>query len=185
MKIKEIRDDDGDEENTDNDLDFSELLGYLGELSSDLIYKDIKTIRYLYQDNLFFSSMNTLEFIKNRNKNLLSFLLGASGLDLNKLSEKSQYALACVIESIYHLRNSNIVLPHSFLANLVQFYTSGSKVVPVINGKLTPAGSYFTVHSWISKRAENPLLCPEGKYFIHDSNPYEEPVNSCLFESID
>ena len=125
------------------------LLGYLGELCSDLIYQDIQTIRFLYQDNLYFRSMNKLEFNKNRNKNLLSFLLETSGLDLNKLSEKSQYALACVIESMYHLRNSNIVLPHSFLPNLVQFYTSGSKVVPVINGKLTPAGSYFTMHSWI------------------------------------
>ena len=168
-----IRDDDGDEENTDADLDFSELLGHLGELCSDLIYQDIQTIRCLYQDNLCFSSMNTLEFIKSRNKNLLCFLLGASGSDLNKLSEKTQYALASVIESIYHLRNSNIVLPHSFLGNLVQFYTSGSKVVPVINGNLTPAGSYFTVHSWMSKRAKNPLLCPEGKYFIHESNPFE------------
>ena len=81
-----------------------------------------------------------------------------------------------MIESIYHLRNSNIVLPHSFLANLVQFYGSGSKIVPVINDKLTPAGSYFNVHNWISKRAENPLLCPEGKYFMHDSNPYEASV---------
>ena len=65
MKIKEIviRDDDGDEENTDIDLDFSELLGYLGELCSDLIYQDIKTIHCLYQDNLFFSSINTLEYV--------------------------------------------------------------------------------------------------------------------------
>ena len=33
-KIEEIviRDDDGDEENTDTDLDFSKLLGYIGEL---------------------------------------------------------------------------------------------------------------------------------------------------------
>ena len=38
-KIEEIviRDDDGDEENTDTDLDFSELLGHLRELCSDLI----------------------------------------------------------------------------------------------------------------------------------------------------
>ena len=114
-----------------------------------------------------------LESIKSCNKNLLSFLLGASGLGLNTLTEKTQYALACVIESIYHLRNSNIVLPHSFLAKLEQFYTSGSKVIPVINGKLTLAGSYFTVHSWMSKRAENLLLCTEGKYLMHESNPLE------------
>ena len=178
MKIEEIviRDDNGDEENTDTDLDFSELLGYLGELCSDLVYQDVQTIRCLYQNNLYFSSMNTLEFIKSCNKNLLNFFLGASGLDVNKLSEKSQYASACVIESICHLRNSNIVLPHSFLAKLVQFYTSGSKAVPVINGKLTTASSYFTMHSWISKRAENPLLCPEGKYFMHESNPFEASV---------
>ena len=98
MKIEEIviRDDNSDEVITDTDLDFSELLGYLGELCSDLVYQDIQTIRCLYQGNLCFSSMNTLEFIKSCNKNLLSFLLGAGGLDLNKLCEKSQYASACV-----------------------------------------------------------------------------------------
>ena len=129
-KIEEIviRDDDGDEENTDTDLDFSKLLGYIGELCSVLIYQDIQTIHCLYQDNLYFSSMNMLEFIKSCNKNLLSFLLGACGLDLNKLSEKTQYALAW--ESIYHLRNSNVVLPHSFLANLVQFIPQGQKLFP-------------------------------------------------------
>ena len=175
MKIEEIviRDDDGDEENTDTDLDFSELLGHLRELCSDLIYQDIQTIPCLHQDNLYFSSMNMLEFIKSCNKNLLSFLLGANGLGLNTLTEKTQYALVCVIESMYHLRNSNIVLPHSFLANMEQFYTSGSKVIPVTNGKLTPAASYFTVHSWMSKRAENLLLCPEGKYLMHESNSLE------------
>ena len=176
MKIEEIvvRDDDGDEENTDADLDFSELWGYSGELCSDLIYQDIQTIRCLYQDNLHFSSMNMLEFIKSRNKNLLSFFLGASGLDLNKLSEKSQYELACVIESIYHLCNSNIVLPHSFLGNLLRFCTSGSKVVPIIHGKLTPAGSYFTVHN--VKKSLKSCTYPEGKYFIHESNPFNASV---------
>ena len=179
MKIKEIAiaDDDGDEENTnDTDIDFSELLGYLGELCSDLIYQDIQTVCCLYQDDLYFSSMNMLEFIKSGNKNLLSFLLGASALDLNKLSKKSKYTLACMIESIYHLCNSNIVLPHSFLANLVQIYTSGSKAVHVINNKLTAGGSYFTVHSWMSKRAESPLLCPKGKYFMHESNTFGASV---------
>ena len=138
MKIEEIAfaDDDGDKENrNDTHLGFSELLGYLGELCSNLIYQDIRTVCCLYQDNLYFSSMNTLEFIKSGNKNLLSFLLGASGLDLNKLSKKRQYTLAYMIESMYHLCNSNIVLPHSFLANLVQIHTSTSKVVPVINDK--------------------------------------------------
>ena len=168
-KIENIlsnQDDDGDENMIDNtteyNIDFSHLLGLLGQYCSELIFNDIQNIRLLYQDKLYFSTMDTVDFIKNRDKNVLNFLLGLTRLDLKKTSQKTNYALACVIESIYHLRNSNIVLPHSFLSNLVQFYTSGSKVVPVINGKLTPAGSYFTVHNWMSKRAEHPLSCPEG-----------------------
>ena len=49
--------------------------------------------------------MNMLESIKSCNKNLLSFVLGGSGLHLNKLPEKGQYALVFpyVIQILYYV----------------------------------------------------------------------------------
>ena len=78
----------------------SSYWGCSGELCSNLIYQDIEIIHSVYQD---FSDMNMLESIKSCNKNLLSFVLGGSGLHLNKLPEKGQYALVFpyVIQILY------------------------------------------------------------------------------------
>ena len=135
-----------------------QFINYLGGILSDKVYEDAKNIRFLYQDSGYLLQMKNLDFINDHNVLLVQFLFGLTGINLKAASDKEQYAFACVIESIYHLRNLNVVLPNSFLYNLVQFYTSGSKTVPAINGKVTPGGSYYTVHNWMSKRAENRLF---------------------------
>ena len=58
----------------------------------------VKIISYLLQ-------MNNLDFLYNCNVLLVQFLLGLTGIDLKTTSDKEQCAFACVIESIYHLRN--------------------------------------------------------------------------------
>lgn len=70
--------------------------------------------------------------------------------------------MACCIEQIYFLRNLNLVLPYNFVANLIQSYTAGSKTVSVVNGKVTPGGSYTSVHNWMNLIGEKALTCPEG-----------------------
>ena len=152
------------EEENDEDISIEcmQFIKYLGGILSENVYEDTKNIRFLYQDSSYLLQTNNLDLIYNCNVLLIQFLLGLTGIDLKTASNKEQYAFYCVIESIYHLRNLNVVLPYSFLYNLVQFYTSGSKIVPAINGKVTPGGSYYTVHRWMSKRAENRLICPEG-----------------------
>ena len=67
------------------------------------------------------------------------------------------------IECLYYLRNFQVILPHSFVCNLIQFYTSGSKTMPVIIGKISPGGSHPTVDGWLADRGKNPLVCPTGK----------------------
>ena len=44
-----------------------------------------------------------------------------------------------------------------FLANLVQSYTSGSKTVLAVNGKITPSGSYATLNEWARSIGSTPL----------------------------
>ena len=40
---------------------------------------------------------------------------------------------------------------------------SGSKTVPVINGKISPGGSYPTVHNWLADPGKNSLVWPTSK----------------------
>ena len=47
----------------------------------------------------------------------------------------------------------------SFLASLVQPYTSGSKTVSVVNGKITPDGS---LNQWMRQVGADPLESPDG-----------------------
>ena len=118
--------------------------------------------------------MKNLDFINDHNVLLVQFLFGLTGINLKAASDKEQYAFACVIESIYRY----------FLYNLVQFYTSGSKTVPGINGKVTPGGSYYAVHNWMSKRAENLLICPDGKSGYSESILHHEITRMLVGETI-
>ena len=54
------------------------------------------------------------------------------------------YTFSVSIESIYHVKNRNLVLPHTFIANLIQRVTSGSATVAEVNGKISPAASNTT-----------------------------------------
>ena len=62
----------------------------------------------------------------------------------------------------YYLRNFNLVLPYSFLSNLVQPCISGSKSVSVVNGKTTPGGSYVTYKNWINVHGKSASKCHGG-----------------------
>ena len=68
----------------------------------------------------------------------------------------------------------------ALISNSIQFYTSGSKAVSALNGKVSPSGSYPILGNWMSERAknkgQNKLVAPDGdletyfdnigKYFI-------------------
>ena len=138
------------------------LLHVIGNGIREDILEDIDTIRKVYNDPERLMNIDTVEYIKMRDRNLVSFLLGVAGIDLDNMSEKVSFIFACTIEQIYYLRHQNIVLPYSFMSNLIQFYTSGSKTVPVFNGKLSPSGSYPTVTNWMAERGRKELEVPNG-----------------------
>ena len=77
-------------------------------------------------------------------------------------SNQIQYTFAKCIEMCYYLRNFNLVLPYSFLSNLVQSCISGSKSVSVVNRKTTPGGSYITYKNWINVHGKSALKCYGG-----------------------
>ena len=59
------------------------------------------------------------------------------------------FSVALAVEMIYFIRNLNLILPHSFLINLVQMFVSGSKTTSMINGKISPGASYPSYKSWL------------------------------------
>ena len=124
-----------EENEEDVSIDCMQFIEYLGGVLSEKVYEDPKNIRFFYQHSSYILQMNNLDFIYNHNVWLVQFLLGLKGIDLKTASDKEHYAFACMIESIYHLWNLNVLLPHSFIYNLVQFYTSGFPIqgVPCSN----------------------------------------------------
>ena len=64
------------------------------------------------------------------------------------------------------------------MSNLIQSCTSGSKTVSVLNGKVTPSGSYTNVNEWLKEWGAKALECPEedldtyfdniGRYIIQN-----------------
>ena len=101
----------------------SELASLIGKVFvGDLIGDEYNQIQSLYKNANYMSTLNTRSFLAERNLTLMSFL--RSVLPQNR---SDLYQLAMVVENIYHLKNSNLVLPHSFLANLIQTFISRFK----------------------------------------------------------
>ena len=87
------------------------------------------------------------------------FLLGITGVPLDRVSDKVAFTSAYTIEQIYYLYHHNILLPRSFTSNLFQFYT-GFKTLLVINGKLSTSRNYPAVINWMEGRGKEELNVP-------------------------
>jgi hypothetical protein len=128
------------------------------------IKRDGLTISSSYKDVTTLSNLNTKSYLQERNQLILDFLTGSIKWNYeNQDNSVVLYSLAIVVESIYHLRNMNLILPHCFLTNLVQSFIAGSKTVPVINGKTSPSASYTTYKNWILEKGSKSLSCPSNK----------------------
>ena len=126
-------------------------------------YEDGKEISSFYKD---FEKLKELDFnryIEKRDRCVVGFLEGASGISIKgDTTTQIQFATCSIIESIYFLRNFNIVLPYSFLINLEQSLVSGSKTVTAVNGKISPGDSYTSVQKWLNEQGNEPLKLPDG-----------------------
>lgn len=64
------------------------------------------------------------------------------------------------INHIKYLRSLNLVLPYSFLLNIVESLISGLKTVTAINEKLYPCGRYPVIQSWLEEQGSVPIKSP-------------------------
>ena len=117
------------------------------------IYEDGKKISSVYKD---FEKLKELDFnsyIEGRDRCVVGFLEGASGISIKgDTTTQIQFAACSIIESIYFLRNFNIILPYNFMINLEQSLVSGSKTVTAVNGKISAGGSYTSVQKWLNEQ---------------------------------
>ena len=101
-------------------------------------------------------------YLLNRDPLLLSFLSNAVGLNVNLCNDQLKlYQLSVIVESVYHLRNQNMILPHCFVAKLIKTFISGSKTLSALNGKLLPAASDTTYRDWLKANSSKKLTPPE------------------------
>ena len=101
---------------------------------------------------------------------MIKFSLGLSGINLDRESNRIRYSFALLVEMSYYLLVLTLVLPFSFLGNLLQYCISGSKTVTTGDGKTGPTGGYSTYKSWIEEKGSSPLFCMGGTIDIFIGN---------------
>ena len=92
----------------------------LHKIINPKIYTEGKNITDMYKDSSILTKLDFSKYLKERDSWVVAFLDGVSGIVFDK-EKNPQVKFACClsIESIYHLRNLNVILPYSFLPNLL------------------------------------------------------------------
>ena len=116
------------------------------------------------------SVLDSKEFLKSCNQMLTTFLLSVTGRDIETMDKLMLYRFSVCIENIYHLKNSNLILPHCFVSNLIQRTTSGSRTVTEINAKTQPAASDASYRNWLNCQGSSPLTTPSGDIDVYIDN---------------
>ena len=83
------------------------------------MYEDGQVIRGKYNDVHFMTDLDLFQYIQERNKLLVRFLCGLSGLDYATDVNKVQFTFAKTLERVYYLRHFNLVLHVTFSGNMV------------------------------------------------------------------
>ena len=127
------------------------------------------SINHYYKDAFFFEEHGHSGASEKRNQ-IIKFFLGLSGFYLDCESNKIWYSFALLVEMSYYLRDLTLVLPFSFLGNLVQSCISGSKMVKAVNGKTAPTGGCSTYKRWIEEKGSSPIVSMGGTIDIFIAN---------------
>ena len=83
------------------------------------------------------------QWLAERNKVIVEFLSGLGKLQVaTKQSIKTTLVMDKTMEELYHLRDNCLVLPLSFLQNIMVQIKSSSKAAVDIQAALSPGGPY-------------------------------------------
>lgn len=136
-----------------NEDDLHLMSFIIGKRISNEIYKDGQAFQLLYKDLKSMADFQCIDWLEQRNKTVLSFLLGTGNLcsELSFLRDSKQTILTITraVEQIYMVNNPVIISPLSFLMNISAYSLSGSKTLVDILGNANPAAHYKTVTEWL------------------------------------
>ena len=143
---------------------WAKLISLIGfKIINPQIFKEGLELNMMYKDYQSLKNISFGHYICQRDKCVVAFLESISGIAFTKeRNNQVKYSICSIIESVYYLRNLNLVLPYSFLFNIVESLISGSKTVTAINGKLHPCGSYPVIQIWLEEQSSSPIKSPAG-----------------------
>ena len=130
----------------------------LGQIIEKNLYNDGLAISKEYRDIAKLKSAEPKLWLKNRNELVLSFLEGATNINLNHENEKKINALTHTVEQIYYSRNLNTITPFAFKRNLVTYTLTHSKQAVQIYSNWEGSGGYTTLLNILLEPAP-PLRC--------------------------
>ena len=117
-------------------------------------YNDLNQLRHLSPEII----------LKQRPENLVKLIFSLCGISSaeKRKDEKDYLIIAKIIELIYGVRNSRLVMPVSFCENIITYTATHSKKLVNYNAKVSPAGSYWFIENWLTSQAVEPVIFPEG-----------------------
>ena len=110
------------------------------------IASDSRQISSVYKDLNFLKKIDSKIYLAEREPILISFLKG-----IVSKNHCNPFLLSVIVEAIYHLKNTNLILPHCFLTNIFETFVSGLKIVTAINGKILPRASDTSYRKWVNE----------------------------------
>ena len=170
LMICQLEDDSVEIENV-GEADWSKLLYLIGtKILFPRIQKQGSQLSKKYKSVDHLTDIDPDSDITHYDAILVSFLEGLSSRGFLFLNTKTKFHVICIIEAIYSYCNFNWVLPYNFVSNLIQSFISGSKMVTVLNGKLSPGGGYTTYLTWLKGIGAEALTCPFGDIVTYIDN---------------
>ena len=101
----------------------------------------------MYKDLNFLKKIDSKVYLAEKEPILISFLKG-----IVLKNHYNPFLLAVIVEAIYHVKNTNLILPHCFLTNLIKTFISGLKTMTAINGKILPGASDTSYRKWVNEK---------------------------------
>ena len=131
----------------------------LEKIVKDDIAKLYKKRNYTLDELLQYDPQN---WLNERPKELLSLLMNLCQLESVKFDDKKSYLLAKLVEQMYHLRNTHILLPLSLRENVLFYSLTSSKRATNFVNSIAPAGSYRTILRCLDSSADSQVEVPKG-----------------------
>ena len=146
-------------ENTRTEL--IQLASQMGRMIQPNVYADGVVSSAIYKDQEALRNTDHATWAADQNPVLVKFLASSAGVDVNdpNTNVKKIHAIVHAIEQVQYARNLRTITPFSFKRNLISYSMTHSKQITKLTGITEPAGSYTTVHNYLS--SPSPIISPK------------------------